>query len=310
MLSPTDGARLRWSCSATSDGARHRIVRRATHKAAMTLLRLIATFSLILMAIAAGGMLRLAPQSSRVRGEVGRLLCRMACRTLGIRVTWQGDPPSERPALLLSNHVSWTDVLAFGSIAPVCFLARHDVATWPAIGVLARLFGTLFIERGRLRRIPAVNTEIAARMRAGELVGFFPEATTGDGTRLKPFHAAHVASARDLLRAEPRLGAVTLAPAAIVYARRRGLPLGRDQRARVAWYGDTEFAPHLLELVRDGGAECRITFLPPVSYDRTSDRKAVARELEAAIGAEMRRILAGSGGSESPASIHSLLQRV
>ena len=51
---------------------------------------------------------------------------------------------------MLSNQVSWTDILAFGAIAPVCFLARHDVAGWPALGLLARLFGTLFVERGRI----------------------------------------------------------------------------------------------------------------------------------------------------------------
>lgn len=276
----------------------------------MTLLRLIATFSVIVVAIAAGGILRLVPHSSRIRGYVSPLLCRMACRTLGLRVVWEGQPPSERPSLLLSNHVSWTDVLAFGSIAPICFLARHDVANWPALGLLARLFGTLFIERGRLRLIPAVNAQMAARLRAGELVAFFPEATTGDGTRLKRFHAAHVASARDLLRTDPALGAVTVAPATIVYSRRRGLPLGREERARIAWYGDTEFAPHLLELVRDGGAECRISFLPPISYGRSSNRKAVAQSVEAAIETEMRRILAGTGGSENQASVHSRLQRI
>ena len=261
----------------------------------MSVFRLVAIPCVIFLAIGTGVFCRLL--SDRSRGRASRLLCRMTCRALGLRVTVTGEPPAGRPTLMLSNHVSWTDILAFGAIAPVCFLARHDVAGWPALGLLARLFGTLFVERGRIRQIPAVNAQMASRMRKGDVVALFPEATTGDGTRVGRFHAVHLAAARDLLRADPHVAAVAIAPAAIVYARRRGLTLGRDERARVAWYGDSEFAPHLLELVRDGGAECQISYLPSLSYNRQSDRKAVARAAEAAVGAEVRRVLTGIGGT-------------
>jgi 1-acyl-sn-glycerol-3-phosphate acyltransferase len=278
----------------------------------MVLLRLTALPFVIGLAILAGALLRCAPTplARSLRGGLARRLCRGACRVLGIRVTLEGKTPADRPALLVANHVSWTDVVAFGSIAPICFLARHDVADWPGLGLLARLFGTLFIERGRLRQIPRVNAQMAQRMRAGDLVALFPEATTGDGTRLKHFHAVHFAAARDLLRDHPDQDSVLVAPAAIVYSHRQGLPLGRNGRAGVAWYGDSEFVPHLLDLVREGGAECRISFLEPLIYRRDSDRKAVARQASAALRTEVARLLSGIAPIEAEPYVLSEPQSV
>ena len=215
----------------------------------MVWLRLLLLPPLVGLAIVAGAAVGLVPGRWRknVRDRLNRALCRSACALLGLRVSDDGSPPIGRPAILIANHVSWTDVIVLGSIAPICFLARHDVAGWPGLGLLARLFGTLFVERGRLKQIPRVNRAMADRMRAGDLVALFAEATTGDGTRLKRFHAVHLAAARDLLRADPGCASVTVAPTAVVYSHRRGLPLGCDGRARVAWYGDSEFVPHLLD---------------------------------------------------------------
>lgn len=257
-------------------------------------LRLVLIALLICAAILAGSGLRLLPTGGqRLRNRFNRRFCRLACWALGIRVVASGAPPLVRPALLISNHVSWTDVVALGSVTPICFLARHDVANWPGLGLLARLFGTLFVERGLVRQIPVVNAAMAQRMLAGDIVSFFPEATTGDGTRQRRFHAVHVAAARDLLRASPEQSSVAVTPTAIVYSRRRGLPTGRAERAALAWYGDTDFAPHLLDLLGTGGVDCRISFLPTFPFLRGSDRKAVTRIAETAIRFEVAQILSG-----------------
>lgn len=116
---------------------------------------------------------------------------------------------------------------------------------------------------------------------------------------MKRFHAVHLAAGRDLLRLRPDIGSISVAPAAIVYSHRQGLPLGRVERAGVAWYGDSEFAPHLIELLSSGGVECRISFLPAVEFESGSDRKAVARRAEAAIRCEIAQILSGENRSRA-----------
>ena len=49
--------------------------------------------------------------------------------------------------------------------------------------------GTLFIERERKRDALRVVHQIAAALRAGDIVAVFPEGTTGDGRDVLPFHA-------------------------------------------------------------------------------------------------------------------------
>lgn len=261
----------------------------------MTTLRLAILAILIALAILLGAAAALLPEaiSRSVLGSLRLLSCRLGCRLLGISVVSRGARPQGAHVLLVANHVSWTDVLALGSLAPICFLARHDLAGWPVLGALAQVYGTLFVERGRQRQIPAVNKQMAERIEAGEIVALFPEATTSDGTRLRPFSAVHLAAARDLLRRRPDIGQVAVAPVAIAYTHACGLPLGRAGRSRWAWYGDTGFAPHLLDLARSGGITCQVSFLGTVAYDVGAQRKSICRAAEAAIRTETTRLLAG-----------------
>lgn len=260
----------------------------------MALLRLVLFGALLLAGLIATFLFALAPgRGADVRlGRLRRTMCRAGCRVLDLRVTIDGAPPAEG-ALLVGNHVSWSDILVLGSVAPMFFVARHDLVDWPGLGALARLHGTLFLERGRRRQIPQINRAIAERMRRGGSVVLFPEATTGDGSRLLKFHAAHFAAARDLLVAAPDMVDVRIAPFALAYSHRRGLPLGRAARADVAWYGETTLLPHLLHLLREGGADCRLAFAPAMAFSRGSDRKAVAGAARAVVKAEFGALISG-----------------
>src|SRR5262249_811792 len=71
--------------------------------------------------------------------------CRFACRVLGIRVTRHGSMPSS--GLLVSNHLSYLDIVVLSSIRPCVFVAKRDVATWPLFGWLAHAAGAIFVDR-------------------------------------------------------------------------------------------------------------------------------------------------------------------
>jgi 1-acyl-sn-glycerol-3-phosphate acyltransferase len=186
--------------------------------------------------------------------------------------------------MIVPNHVSWTDVLVLGCRqAPLRFVAKSEVANWPLFGAIARLTGTIFVERQRRRSILHVNAALAERLAADEDVVVFAEATTGNGSRLNRFNAPHFAALRDFLIARPEKPHATVTPVGIAYMRRHGLPLGRLGRSAVAWYGDTELLPHLWTLVTRGGVDCEVTYGAPIRFDRRSDRKIVARETEAAV---------------------------
>jgi 1-acyl-sn-glycerol-3-phosphate acyltransferase len=110
-------------------------------------------------------------------------------RHMGIRLRVQGTPPAQGPMLLVANHISWLDILVMHSARHCRFVAKADIHGWPLIGPLATGGGTLYIERESRRDAMRVVHRMAESLRAGEIVGVFPEGTTTDGTVVLPFHA-------------------------------------------------------------------------------------------------------------------------
>src|SRR4030095_9702864 len=98
---------------------------------------------------------------------VPQLWHRIVVRALGIRVTVHGTLAPERPLMLASNHISWTDILVVSSIAKVCFIAKSELGGWPIFGTLARLQRTVFVERERRRKSGEQASELAGRLAGG-----------------------------------------------------------------------------------------------------------------------------------------------
>jgi 1-acyl-sn-glycerol-3-phosphate acyltransferase len=68
-------------------------------------------------------------------------------------------------------------------------LSPRPSRRWPLIGTLATGAGTLYIERESRRDAMRVVHQMAAGLRAGDILAVFPEGTTSDGVGLLPFHA-------------------------------------------------------------------------------------------------------------------------
>jgi 1-acyl-sn-glycerol-3-phosphate acyltransferase len=206
-------------------------------------------------------------------------------RVIGIRRTVNGVPCADRPLLLTPNHASWLDITVLAAVLPVAFVSKAEVGGWPLIGALARLQGTIFVDRTRRHATGAVNATLAERLGSGEAVVLFAEGTSSDGTRVLPFRSSLLGAA---IAAEAEV--VFVQPVAISYRRLHGLPLGRASRFRVAWYGDLDLAPHLWGVLRDGAIDVQISFGEPIRVDSAADRKRIARDAEA----EVRRLHAAA----------------
>jgi 1-acyl-sn-glycerol-3-phosphate acyltransferase len=256
----------------------------------MTKLRIALVFLAAGMVLLIGGPLRwIALQRGWKAGEgLPVLFHRAVCAALGVRVRVHGQAATERPQLVVSNHISWVDICILGSMRPAEFLAKKEVgAHWLARAVLA-LQGVAFVDRTRRRCIPAVNAEIARRMRMGAAVILFAEATTGDANRLLPFRSSHFEAVRQTLDRSDVPHAI-VQPIFIAYARRAGLPLGRPERPIVAWYGDMQFFSHFRRLLRSGRIDCDVYCGAPIPFFPDSDRKDVARRAENAVRALARQ---------------------
>src|SRR6202012_2498855 len=87
--------------------------------------------------------------------RVQRIYCRLVLLCFGIRITVTGSPIRNlRGVLVVSPHMSWLDVFAIGAVLPGSFVARADMFTGRAVGVVARILKIIPIERSSLRRLP------------------------------------------------------------------------------------------------------------------------------------------------------------
>ena len=203
---------------------------------------------------------------------------RILCRLLGARITVVGEMCAGRPLLIAANHVSWIDISVLTALAPVVFVAKREVATWPLFGLLARLQRSVFVDRAQPHRTGKVNREIAGRMAEGDPVVLFAEGTSSDGNRVLTFRSSLIGSAHAAFDATG--GRVFVQPMAISYTGVGGFPAGRQHRPRVAWYGGMELVPHLLGVLRRGAIDVTVSWGEPVACDGATDRKALARTLE------------------------------
>ncbi len=181
----------------------------------------------------------------------------------GMRIQVEGTPP-DAPFFLLSNHVSYTDIVLVCAVTPGWFVSKSEVASWPGIGPLTRIAHTIFINRETRRDVGRMNTLIGDLVTKGGGVGFFPEGTTSDGSQVLPFKPSLLQPAIDLNFP------VTLA--AICYQTLPGQPPAETE---VAWYGDDEFAPHAANLLSGPGFKVRIRFAEETL--RCTDRKELAK---------------------------------
>lgn len=216
---------------------------------------------------------------------------RKVCRLLGIRLSVEGQLASGVPVLLVSNHTSWLDIPVLSAVAPVSFIAKREVGTWPFVSALARLQRTVFVDRDRRQAAGASANEIAARLHQGDTVVLFAEGTSSDGNRVLPFLTSLFGAAKPPPGAAAPPLETAVQTVALVYTRLHGVPLGFADRPHVGWYGDMEMTSHAWALLQAGPLDCTIRIGLPIPLSQFADRKALARHSEAEVRSNVVRIL-------------------
>lgn len=209
-----------------------------------------------------------AGRAERVRWWSAKLL-----RVMGLRLVAEGLP---RPhaCLIVSNHVSWLDIMSINAVQPARFVSKSEVADWPLVGWLVTAAGTLYIERARRRDAVRVVHDMAEALKQGDVVAVFPEGTTGEGAVVMPFHA-------NLLQAAIATR-TPVQPVALRYS---------DARYAVspsaAWVGSTSLLTSLWWIATAPGLTVTVRFLPPMGTEH-ADRRAlsahVRSQIERALG--------------------------
>jgi lyso-ornithine lipid O-acyltransferase len=179
----------------------------------------------------------------------------------GLRIRVEGRPLRSH-VLILSNHVSWLDILVVAGATGAAFVSRDDVEGWPVIGWLARINRTIFVDRSARGTVRGQADALRDALAGGQTIALFPEGTTGGGREVLPFRASLLASLF------PALDGVRVQPAAIDYG---------DASDDIAWIGDEPAASNGRRILsRPGEIVVTIRFLEPLDPHTHRDRKALA----------------------------------
>ncbi len=248
-----------------------------------------ASLTLPLMPVQAA-LVRLSPRGARL---FPHWYHRKVCRIFGLRLEITGTVRRDCPVLLVANHTSWLDIPVISAVAPVSFVAKREVASWPGVRSLARLQRTVFVDREKRTAVGETANEIIDRLSAGDAVVLFAEGTSSDGNRVLPFRTSLFAAAKPPARVSSGATNAVVQTISVVYRRVHGVPFGRADRPLTSWYGDMELPPHAWELLAAGPIDVRIIVGDPVPLDAFADRKALARHSEDEVRANVVRALRG-----------------
>jgi 1-acyl-sn-glycerol-3-phosphate acyltransferase len=198
--------------------------------------------------------------------------CRRIVRAMGIACTVEGPLPVITPngLAVVSNHLSYLDILVYSAVTPCVMVAKSEIRGWPLLGWITAQAGTVYVQRadvkgGQTQTHAQVNAAMRDAYRSGLPVLFFPEGTTTDGSEVLPFRRGlyHSVLADD----------VPMNAAALSYVLDDPNPdatVAND----VCFWGDMVFAPHLFRCLGLRGLRVNIRFDP--TRVRGDDRFALA----------------------------------
>ncbi|MFY9608812.1 MAG: lysophospholipid acyltransferase family protein [Blastocatellia bacterium] len=236
-----------------------RLIVRAIALSALTL----AIYAVLLFGLA------VIRRSSRRRARWRALMLHKWAQTtafiLGLSIDASCNAPAA-PFLLVSNHLSYVDVVVLASRLECLFVAKKEVESWSIIGALCRGVGTVFIDRSNRRDLARVNGEIAQALEDGRGVILFAEGTSTKGSSVLPFRSS-------LLEAAARRG-FPVSYAAVSY---RVLADDPPASGSVCWWGDMTFGSHFAALLRLRRIQATVSF--GSDGIRADDRKTLADRL-------------------------------
>ena len=166
-------------------------------------------------------------------------------------------------ALVVANHVSWLDIFVINSLHPCRFVAKSEIRSWPLIGRLCAMTGTIFIARGRVREVRRIYEGLVHALQAGERVAFFPEGTTAVQGNLLPFHANLFEAAIE--------ARVPVQPYVLRYVDAQGC-----FHPAAEFVGDTTFAQSMLSILRARNMTAQLQALPSIEANASSHRRELA----------------------------------
>lgn len=210
------------------------------------------------------------PRTRQERADWLHRLCERALRRLGVVIDVKGVFPSR--GAVISNHLSYLDIIVYAAIHRCVFVSKAEVGKWPVIGWMTTMSGTVYVERGHGGSAMRAREGMQETVDDGLPVVFFPEGTTSSGEGLLKFHGG-------LLSQALASGAAVTA-AFVRYRIGEGNPPEMTVRDDVHYWGDGNMWKHIFRFMalKDVRAEVHFADGPIVFKSTAGQRKQAAAE--------------------------------
>ena len=196
----------------------------------------------------------------------------------GIRPRVEGERLQPH-TFVIANHTSWLDILILGGWCGTAFVSKAELKNTPLLGWIADQNRTLYIERAARADSHAQVRRIAEALQHAQPLTVFPEGTTGDGRHLLPFRTTLIEAVA------PPPADVIVRPVAVDFG---------DYADVVGWHsGERGMANFKRVLGHRGTIPLTVRLLDPLPA--SDDRKALARQAQAAITSALTSLASPSG---------------
>lgn len=211
--------------------------------------------------------LRLFGQSYEAwRNLYMRFWSKTVARILNITFHVRGTPP-KAPFILVSNHLSYIDIIPMFMNMDCTFVAKKAVESWPLLGPMVKYTGVIFVDRSIKRDVTRVNNLLSKSLSKQQGIVLFPEGTTTGGDRVLPF--------RSSLLNYPAIESIPVHYSVIQYKTSEGDPSADET---VCFYGARDpFHKHVFKLAGNKRIDCSLVYSQETI--QASDRKALAQKL-------------------------------
>lgn len=203
------------------------------------------------------------------------LYSRFALKQVGIEVRSQGHEPLGENFLIVSNHLSYVDMMVIASVIPGIFVTSNDMGEIFFLGTMADIGGSLFIERRHRGDIEKDIHKLSERLEKGFHVVLFPEGTSTCGDSVRPFKKSLLMSA---VKAKKKI-----LPLSLRYSEIDGRPFSIENRDTVCWYGEMGFLPHFLNLLSSRRIIANLKFHEPIEPAPSESKEELARRAHEAV---------------------------
>ncbi|RZU43347.1 lysophospholipid acyltransferase family protein [Edaphobacter modestus] len=215
------------------------------------------------------------PSTREARAEWLHRFASIALERLGIEIEVSGGFPTQ--GAVISNHLSYLDIIVFAALRPCVFVSKVEVADYPVLGWMTTMAGTVYVARGYGGSALKARADLEAVLHAGLPVVFFPEGTTTNGDGMLKFHSGLLAQVR------ATGGSVTAAHLCYRLGEGNGdATVGDD----VCYWGDhVVLMPHIFRLLGLRGIRAEVRFAAePIAFSsELENRKRTAQEAWVAV---------------------------